>query len=582
MSAPSTSDPLKESGAASRSKKKKTKKKGGAHANKPEEVATANGHYEKQEEQDDDPDDEDEHSVRYHLNLLDAQARSKPAVQSHEGDVDDEQPLSPTTAQANGANPHSISSAVALGLSRSRSQQGLPPSPPPSDTSARLDAIAKERDALRQEVTELRKSLESIQEKHEEEIGTLQGELEEANENKDHFETQYKNLLGRVNTIKTSLGDRLKADAARIEEYQTHVTELEEQNRELQEGNTSLTEQLHKLRKDNEAQAAEAATLRSRSSLSQQNWIKERDELISREAFAREEFENAKQAMQDWEVLAMNERSIRENLTEKETELKEQIESLREAYEKAARDRDTNNEAVEGLQKALQEVQNLRKSELRRSVENYESQIDELRKQVQAAQQAAKASKTTLDTTQKELERAVPFEKEVKEKNLLIGKLRHEAVTLNEHLTKALRILKKGRPEDNVDRQIVTNYFLHFLSIDRSDPKKFEALQLISALLGWTDEQKEQAGLARPGTSNSSLRIPMSPFRRTPSTPSLTSGINDPMLMASSSSNKESLAELWSDFLERESDSRRGSEPISPPPRSDTGSGLGITEAEKR
>lgn len=120
-------------------------------------------------------------------------------------------------------------------------------------------------------------------------------------------------------------------------------------------------------------------------------------------------------------------------------------------------------------------------------MENYESQIDELRKQVQAAQGAATESQKTLEVTQKELERAVPFEKEVKEKNLLIGKLRHEAVTLNEHLTKALRILKKGRPEDNVDRQIVTNYFLHFLSIDRSDPKKFEALQLISALLGWSD-----------------------------------------------------------------------------------------------
>lgn len=119
-----------------------------------------------------------------------------------------------------------------------------------------------------------------------------------------------------------------------------------------------MTKQLDNLRKDNDAQAVEVATLRSRSTLSQQNWIKERDELISREAFAREEFENAKQAMQDWEVLAMNERSIRENLAEKESELKEQIESLREAYEKAVKDRDTNNEAVEGLQKMLQELQN--------------------------------------------------------------------------------------------------------------------------------------------------------------------------------------------------------------------------------
>jgi len=101
----------------------------------------------------------------------------------------------------------------------------------------------------------------------------------------------------------------------------------------------------------------EIETLRSRSTLSQQNWIKERDELISREAYAREEFDNARQAMQDWEVLAMNERSLRETLAEKDAELREQLETTREEYEKAARDRDTNNQAVEGLQKALQEVQ---------------------------------------------------------------------------------------------------------------------------------------------------------------------------------------------------------------------------------
>ncbi|PVI07997.1 hypothetical protein DM02DRAFT_550280 [Periconia macrospinosa] len=569
MSATTPSDPVKESGAASKSKKKRAKKKG-AGTGKVEESTSVNGNIDEDDEQTVDVEGEEQQTQpAAHLTDLD--------------DVeDDEQPLSPTTAQANGNNLHSISSAVALGLSRSRSQQGLSPSPPPpSDASARLDAIAKERDALRQEVTELRKSLEEIKEKHDTDISTLQNELEESNETKDYFETQYKNLLGRVNTIKTSLGDRLRADAARIEEYQSQITDLEDANRELRENNTLLTENLESLRKRNEAQEVEVANLRNRGNLSQQNWIKERDELISKEAYAREEFENAKQAMQDWEVLAMNERSLRENLAEKESEMREQLESLREAYETAASDRDTNSQAVEGLQKALQEVQNLRRTELKKSVENYESQVNDLRKQVREAEEAAASAKATLASTQTELDRALPFEREVKEKNLLIGKLRHEAVTLNEHLTKALRILKKGRPEDNVDRQIITNYFLHFLSIDRSDPKKFEALQLIAALLGWTDEQREQSGLARPGASNSNLRIPMSPFRRTPSTPSLNSSMNDPMLMASSSSNKESLAELWSDFLEREAgeDSRRGSGSVatSPPPRSDAGSGLGIS-----
>ena len=126
----------------------------------------------------------------------------------------------------------------------------------------------------------------------------------------------------------------------------------------------------------------------------------------------------------------------------------------------------------------------------------------------------------------------------------------------------------------NKRRQIVTNHFLHFLALDRSDPKKFQILQLIAALLCWTDEQKEQAGLARPGTSNNSLRLPMSPFHRTPSTPSLsTEFFNE------SPATKESLAELWTGFLERSAEegsvagSRSGS--ISSSARPDTRGGDG-------
>ena len=119
-----------------------------------------------------------------------------------------------------------------------------------------------------------------------------------------------------------------------------------------------MTKEISRLRQENEEQASEIANLRDRVNTSQQNWIKERDDLISREAYAREEFENARQAMQDWEVLAMDERSLRENLGEKVAELEEQLASQKEAYEKAASERDTNTQAVDGLQRALQEVQN--------------------------------------------------------------------------------------------------------------------------------------------------------------------------------------------------------------------------------
>ena len=136
------------------------------------------------------------------------------------------------------------------------------------------------------------------------------------------------------------------------------MADLQDQNTELEEKNSSLSEELAKLRQENETQASEISNLRSRSNLSQQNWVKERDELISREAYAREEFENAKQAMQDWEALALNERSLHDSLKERMAELEEQVNSLSEAYQKATSERDTNSQAVDGLHKALQEVQN--------------------------------------------------------------------------------------------------------------------------------------------------------------------------------------------------------------------------------
>jgi len=142
-----------------------------------------------------------------------------------------------------------------------------------------------------------------------------------------------------------------------LEQARSQIEDLEEQNHGLQETNEALAVDISRLRKESESQASEIANLRSRANLSQQNWIKERDELIQREAFAREEFENAKQAMQDWEVVAMNERSLRETLGDRVTELEEQLSAQREAYEKAASERDSQSLTVDGLQRALQDIQ---------------------------------------------------------------------------------------------------------------------------------------------------------------------------------------------------------------------------------
>lgn len=89
------------------------------------------------------------------------------------------------------------------------------------DAAARFDALVKDRDALRAEVTELRQSLEELQSKHAAEIEAIQGDLAEAQAEKESAEEQYQSLLGKVNTIRSQLGERLKADAVRIVSFRS-------------------------------------------------------------------------------------------------------------------------------------------------------------------------------------------------------------------------------------------------------------------------------------------------------------------------------------------------------------------------
>ena len=137
----------------------------------------------------------------------------------------------------------------------------------------------------------------------------------------------------------------------------TRIEDLEKRCGALREENGTREAELARMAEEAEQRSKELSGLRNRSTLSQQNWTKEREDLIQREILAKEEFEAAKQAMQDWEILAMEERSIRESITERFGDLEEQLSTQREAYERAASERDAQSLTVDGLQRALQEIQ---------------------------------------------------------------------------------------------------------------------------------------------------------------------------------------------------------------------------------
>ncbi|KAK7980608.1 hypothetical protein PG989_013065 [Apiospora arundinis] len=522
---------------------------GAAPANKKKNNKKKKNNANKQKPQEDAPDEKS----TVDTTLPNGEQRQPVAGEDDDQSDSPESPVKPSHTDTEPPNGHTVTPPITTPTTNGHSSQepqsaAMDSSEPSADTSARLEAMSQEREALRAEVEQFRKQLEGIQETHAQETSKLKSELEESVAAKELAEEEYESLRERVDKLKETLGSKLARDREELEGAKERVEQLEAQNEELQRGTETYQEQLDGLRTELQDANRELSSLRSRNNLSQHNSMKEKEDMTRQIQHLREEAEAAKDAMGDWEVLAMEERSIRENLADKTAALEEQIASLRENYERAASERDTQSQAVDSLQRALQEIQEARRRELREMVESSEEQLQAMKKLVKEANTRASEAEAGKETMQKELERTAPFEKEVKEKNLLIGKLRHEAIVLNDHLTKALRYLKKTKPEDSIDKQIVTNHFLQFLALDRSDPKKFQILQIIAGLLTWTEEQREQAGLARPGTSSNSLRLPNSPFHRTPSTPSLnTEFFSD----TTPTSAKESLADLWAGFLER-------------------------------
>jgi hypothetical protein len=68
----------------------------------------------------------------------------------------------------------------------------------------------------------------------------------------------------------------------------------------------------------------------------------------------------------------------------------------------------------------------------------------------------------------------------------------------------ALRRLRRGAANTNVDRRLVTNILLTFLNTPREDTKRFEMLGLLSSILSWSDDERARAGLQRRGANSAS------------------------------------------------------------------------------
>ncbi|KAF8137419.1 hypothetical protein EV363DRAFT_1394964 [Boletus edulis] len=318
----------------------------------------------------------------------------------------------------------------------------------------------------------------------------LQRQLVRERAEREDLATQYRNLLAKLTTMRTSLGNKLKQDAEELDRRELSVQTLTAHNEDLSATIETLKAELVASHAENERTARALDLLRHRD-LSES--VASAHEL--RETMA--ELERCRLERDEWERAAMQERLAVEEARGIAEALRRELDVEREGRVRDKGELDAARETAANLQSVLEDFQTAREHELGQAVKDYKTQLDNVTLSLAEYKRRALDAELQLEENKSNASRTSELEQDVKEKNLLIGKLRHEAVIMNEHLIEALRRLRKSSSDTNVDRRLVNNVLLSFLSTPRADPKRFEMLGLLGTILGWGDGERERAGLIR-------------------------------------------------------------------------------------
>ncbi|KDE07565.1 hypothetical protein MVLG_02234 [Microbotryum lychnidis-dioicae p1A1 Lamole] len=337
-------------------------------------------------------------------------------------------------------------------------------------------------------------------------VAELEWELQRTREDKQAFEDKYNGLLSKLTTMRNTLGDKLKQDADELDRREQEINELRLHIDDLASTIDTLKAELIQAHEDSERLHTELESLRARAFDSQKGLSDEAAEREMALRDAQEEAERIRIDRDEWEGEAMRERVKREELSTRLGQLEMELGQCKADRDAFREERDREAESASNLQTVLEEFQAAKEKELRSTTGDLQAQLDRAYDSIGIWKQRAIAAEANLASAQNDSEKVITLSKELKEKTLLTGKLRHEAVILNEHLTEALRRLKKDSSENSVDRRLVSNVLISFLNTPRGDTKRFEMLQLLSSILSWSDDQREQVGLQRSVAAGSSGR----------------------------------------------------------------------------
>ncbi|ANZ74028.1 BA75_00797T0 [Komagataella pastoris] len=355
-------------------------------------------------------------------------------------------------------------------------------------------------------------------------IEYLQKQLEEQTQLRVKHENNYQTLLGKLSSMRTVFS-KMKKSQEELEVEKENVRRLEAEKLEFIKQTKQLNEECGKLNEE----VQEMKNLQEQNENFNVEINQNKQELVSLTSDLKQnvqeverlkaELKRAKAETEEYLMALNEEKIVKNNLKSEIAEQKQLLQIKEEEKDSIVKE----NYNLEEKMKELEEKVKILETEKKSEEASFQTRVNMLKDEVE--QLKAKHEEDTTQLKQLELKetKITELSNEVKEKQLQIGTLRHEAVVLNEHLTKALKLIRKDSSTESVDKLLVSNLFISFLNMPRGDTKKYEVLQLIANFLGWDETQKEHAGL-----------------------------IQNPNSIKKRGAKTESFVSLWTEFLEKE------------------------------
>ena len=319
----------------------------------------------------------------------------------------------------------------------------------------------------------------------------LKEEILRLQDERDALEEQYTSLLEKLSQMRMTLGDRLQQDAEELDRRDQQIEQLTQQVSDLEARIHTLKEELGISNDEARQLTHELEQMRAQLSSTTQKETAELHRLESRCRDLENKVHAHRVDVDRLETVCIEERSLKEECQVRAQHVSETLDHARLRIGELEAAVEQEKQVARQMQQTLEELQHAQDDGMQRSVSELQQQVDEAESEVEKYKLQVHSMESIVDEAQQATSKCRDLEQELKEKHLLIGKLRHEAVILNEHLKHALGRLRRDSPEDYIDRRLISNLLLQFLSTPRADTKRYEMLRLIASILQWDDTERE-------------------------------------------------------------------------------------------